>query len=241
MQNCEPKPNRPGPMCPSNRIRTGFVSFLTMSCFGILACLLAGCVSNGYQMGDVAALSMQKAATEVQVEGQAIDHTAATLKELMAETNGDLRPPFIRFSKSLDRLIATAQNTATTGTRMQEKNAAYIQAWDQQLQTIDYQHIHDLSEARKTEVTNRVEAVNRRYQESQAAVQPLISYLLDIRKALSTDLTLGGIESLRGIVQNANDNVLKVQTALAALTAELTNSSARMASVASQAPDQNTQ
>jgi hypothetical protein len=65
--------------------------------------------------------------------------------------------------------------------------------------------------------------------------------LLDIRKALSTDLTPSGFDSLKGIVQNADDSVAKVQTALEALTAELTNSSARMASVVSQANDQNTQ
>lgn len=228
-------------MCHS-KSQARLVSLLTNVCAGALAaCLLTGCNSTVYQKSDVAAISMQKAATEVQIEGRAMDQTIASLKELVADSNGDLRPPFKRFSKSLDRLITTAQHTQDTGKRMQEKNAAYLQAWDQQLQTIDYQHIRDLSEARRAEVTNRVAAVNRRYQESQAAVQPLISYLLDIRKALSTDLTPGGLESLKGIVQNATDNVGKVQTALEALTSELTNSSARMTSVAYQTSQQNTQ
>jgi hypothetical protein len=122
---------------------------------------------------------------------------------------------------------------------MQQKSADYLQAWDRQLQAIDYQHIRDLSEARRSEVTNRVESINRRYQESQAAVQPLIAYFQDIRKALSTDLTPGGLEALKGVVQNANDNVAKVQTALEALTTELTNSSAGMSSVAYQTAQQN--
>lgn len=240
MQNCETNLNRCRAMY--SKIQSGLLCFLTTVCAGgLAACLLAGCASTGYQKGDVAAISMQKAATEVQIEGRAMDQTIVTLKDLLTETNGDLRPPFKRYSKSLDRLVATAQRTENTGRRMQEKNAAYLQAWDQQLQTIDYQHIRDLSEARRADVTNRVEAVNRRYQESQAAVQPLISYLLDIRKALSADLTPGGLESLKGIVQNANDNVAKVQTALEALTAELTNSSARMASVAYQPNEQNSQ
>jgi hypothetical protein len=241
MQNCDANLYQLQAMCHA-KSQTRLVSLLTNVCVGALAaCLLAGCNSTGYQKGDVAAISMQNAATEVQIEGRAMDQTIASLKELVADSNGDLRPPFKRFSKSLDRLITTAQHTQDTGKGMQEKNAAYLQAWDQQLQTIDYQHIRDLSEARRAEVTNRVEAVNRRYQESQAAVQPLISYLLDIRKALSTDLTPGGLESLKGIVQNATDNVAKVQTALEALTSELTNSSARMTSVAYQTSLQNTQ
>lgn len=170
-----------------------------------------------------------------------MNQTIAALQDLVQQPSGDLTPSFKRFSKSLDRLIATAQRTENTGQRVREKNAAYFQAWDQQLQTIDYQHIRELSEARKSEVTNQVAAINHRYQESQAAVQPLVSYLLDIRKALSTDLTPGGLDSLKSVVKNANDNVVKVQTALDALTAELTSSSARMASVVYQSSPQDSQ
>jgi len=202
---------------------------------------LPGCATNGYQKGDIAAVGMQRAATEVQAESRAIDQTAAYLRDLVSETNGDLRAPFKRYSKSVDRLIAAAQRTDNTGRSMEQKSAAYLQAWNQQAQTIDYQHIRDLSEARRSEVTNRVEAINRRYHENQAAVQPLVSYFMDIRKALSTDLTVPGLESLKGITQNANDNVAKVQTALDSLTAELTNSSARLSSVAYQTAQQNPQ
>ena len=114
--------------------------------------------------------------------------------------------------------MVSAERTQNTQKVMAQKSAAYFQAWDRQLQTIEYQHIRDLSDARRTEVTNRVDAINRRYQESQAAVQPLIKYLEDIREALSTDLTPAGIDSMKNVVQNANDNIAKVQTALDALT-----------------------
>ena len=193
---------------------------------------MPGCATNGYQKGDSAAVSMQRSATEVQAEGRAMDQTLRSLEALVSAQDGDLRAPFKRYCRSLDRLVSAAQRTENTGRTMDQKSAAYIQAWDQQLQTIDYQHIRDLSEARRNEVTNHLEAISRRYRESQEAVQPLISYLTDIRKALSADLTVAGLESLRGIAQNANDNVVKVQTALDALTAELTNSSARLSSVA---------
>jgi hypothetical protein len=122
---------------------------------------------------------------------------------------------------------------------MELKNAAYVAEWDRQLQAIDYGHIHELSEARRNEVTNRMEAVERRYHESQEAIVPLISYLLDIRRALSADLTTAGLQSMRTVAQNANDNVVKVQTALDALTTELTNSGAQMSSIAYQANQTN--
>jgi len=206
--------------------------------FAGAVCLVSGCVSNGYQKGDVAAASMQKAATEVQAEQRALDGTVAALGELMNAQGGDLSIPFKRYSYSLDRLIAAAHRTETTGKTMEVKNAAYVDAWDRQLQSIDYQHIRDLSEARRTEVTNRMETVSRRYRESQATVQPLISYFEDIRKALSTDLTPAGLESLKEIVTNANNNVAKVQTALDALSTELADSSVKMSSIAYSAKEQ---
>jgi outer membrane murein-binding lipoprotein Lpp len=135
--------------------------------FAAAVCLVSGCVSNGYQKGDVAAASMQKAATEVQAEQRALDGTVAALGELMNAQGGDLSIPFKRYSYSLDRLIAAAHRTETTGKTMEVKNAAYVDAWDRQLQSIDYQHIRDLSEARRTEVTNRMETVSRRYRESR--------------------------------------------------------------------------
>ena len=196
---------------------------------------LNGCTSTGYQKGDVAATSMQRAAAEVQLEGRAMDQTMAALSELISQTNGDLKAPYKRYSESLDRVIALAQKTEDTGREMEQKNAAYLAEWDRQLAAIDYGHIHEISESRRTAVTNNLEAIRRRYQESQAAVQPLISYLLDIRRALSADLTVDGLEALKGVAQNANNNVAKVQTALDGLSHELTASSAGMSSVAYQA------
>src|SRR5258708_23160277 len=207
----------------------------SLSAAAVALGLATGCTSTGYQKGDVAATSMQRAAAEVQLEGRAMDQTMATLGALISESNGDLRKPYKRYSKCLDRLIASAERSDNTGRRMEEKNAAYLAEWNRQLTAIDYGHIHEISEARRTESTNRLDAIQRRYHESQAAIQPLITYLVDIRRALSTDLTMAGLDSLKSVVQNANENVTKVQTALDALTTELTTSSARLSSVAYQA------
>jgi hypothetical protein len=213
-----------------------FVRNLYLSFAAVVAIsLLNGCTSTGYQKGDVAAVSMQRASAEVQLEGRAMDQTIAALSDLVSQSDGDLTGPYQRYSRSLDQLIASARKVEATGREMEEKNAAYLAEWDKQLAAIDYGHIHEISEARRTSVTNSLDAIQRRYQESQAAVQPLISYLLDIRRALSADLTMGGLEALKGVAQNANNNVAKVQTALDALRTELTTSSAGLSSVAYQA------
>lgn len=205
---------------------------------GLTALCLAGCASANYQKGDAAANSLERAAGEVQAEGRVLDLTLASLKELYQSPGPDLKQPFQHYSACLDRLMAAAHRTDLTGQEMARKNTAYLQAWEKQTATIDYEHIRNLSQARMLEVSNRFAVVNRRYSESQAAVQPTIGYLLDLRRALSSDLTPEGLASMKGIVENAETNASKVQTALGALSAELADSGNHLSSIAYQPREQ---
>jgi hypothetical protein len=202
----------------------------------IAATLAAGCSSIGQRKGDTAALGLQKAAAEVQAESRALELTMGALRDLVNEPNGDLKRPLKHYSTALDRLIAAAERTETTGLRMAQRNAEYLQAWDKQLPTIDYEHIREVSQKRKAEVTSRCESINHRYADSQSVVHPLIDYLQDLRRAMNVDLTVNGLEALKPIAQNAQANAEKVQTALTALANELTDSGARLSSLATTAP-----
>jgi Protein of unknown function (DUF2959) len=177
---------------------------------------------------------MQAAAVEVQAESNAVDLAVKALNELLTEPGADLRQPFRHYSAMVDRLETAARKTQSTGQRMAQRNAAYLTNREKTLDTIDYDHIRELSQTRRGEVGDRFEAIKRKYQESQEAVQPLITYLKDIRTALGTDLTAGGTESLKQIMENAERNAAKVQTALAALDDELRVSGARLSSLTQQ-------
>ncbi|HEV2394479.1 MAG TPA: DUF2959 family protein [Verrucomicrobiae bacterium] len=218
-------------------LKSPLVPLINRASVLLLAAGLAGCASPGYRKSDSAARSMQTAAAEVQAESRAIDLTLGSLKDLETEPGADLKQPYRHFSASLEHLIACARRTQNTGKAMAEKNAVYLQAWDKQLDAISFEHIRDLSQARRTEVANRMAAINQRYQQSQQVVEPLISYLLDIRRALGSDLTTGGLGSMKEIVENAGTNAAKVQSALNALTGELANSGTQMLSWALQAKE----
>lgn len=197
----------------------------------VTICLVAGCASMHRQKNDFAASGVQTAAEEVDAESQDLDLTMRALHEMTDQPAADLRQPFHHFQVALARLTSAAQKTETTGKRMQERNAAYLRSWDQQIAAMDYQRVREVSQSRRTAVAARCDALNQRYEESQAVVGPMIVYLNDIERALRTDLTTDGIASLQDLVHNAEQNALKVQTALSNLTGELTDSSAKMASI----------
>ncbi len=116
---------------------------------------LAGCSSAGYHQGNAAALSMQSAAAEVQAESRAIDVTVGTLKDLVNDPGADLQRPYQHFSATLVHLAGAARRTASTGKRMAERDAVYLQTWDRQLSAIAYQHVRDQGQTRRTEVSRR--------------------------------------------------------------------------------------
>ena len=201
---------------------------------GLAACCLGGCHTTGYDRGDATARSLQTAAAEVQAQGRSLDTTMAALNELINKPAADLKPQFRWFSVSLDRLIDTADRTEGTARSMRKQSAKYFEEWDEQLAEMNYEYVRRSSEARRAEVTGHLETINQRYDESVEVVRPLIAYLIDIRKALSADLTPGGLAAVKNVASNAEENATKVKVVLAKLVDDLTTSGARMSTVALQ-------
>ncbi len=206
---------------------------LSLTVMGVIAlCAMSGCRTTGYDKGDGAAKSLHKAAEQVQAETRQIDFTTAALNDLVNNPAPDLRPQYQRFSKSLDRLIETAEDVESTRVRMEQKTAEYFATWDEQAAAINYGKVREHSEARRAHVTNQFQTVNARYQDAHEVVWALINYYRDIRTALGVDLTRGGLESVKEIARNAHVNADKVEVALGRLSEELARSSADLSSVA---------
>ncbi len=197
--------------------------------------LMTGCETNGFQKSDDAARGYRDASWEVQAESRTLDSTVASLNSLVNQPAADLKPQYERFNQCLYQLEDAATRNDHAATRIADRNAKYLEAWNKELSAMSFEAIRARSEARKTEVTGHFEAVNRRYAEARSTTEPLIDYLNDIRRALSTDLTPAGLQSIKPIVANANANARKVQEALGHLSTELTASSASMSSVTFQA------
>jgi hypothetical protein len=197
----------------------------------LAALLLAGCASAAYHKGNAAARSMDAAAADVRAESNALDAAMSSLDDLINKPAPDLKPQLTRFSDSLDRLAAAAKRAEDSGRRMGRKNAAYFADWDKQLAAMKFDAVRTSSQAHETEVTNHVETVNHRYLETESVAEPLISYLQDIRAALRADLTLGGLEAVKTVVNTAGQNADKLKSVFAQLAAELSTSSTSMSSV----------
>jgi len=174
---------------------------------------------------------MQHAAAAVREESRRLDAATGMLNDLVNCATGDLRPPYQRFGAALDGLASAAERARKYTSILAQKNAAYFEAWNQQLVTINDQDLRKRSEARKTEVSDQCENAGRDYQEAQDALSPVVEYLQDIHSTLSTDLTLTGLESAKPAAKTAGERATAVQTKLAKLATDLDALSARMSSL----------
>ncbi len=197
---------------------------------GLAVAWLVGCNTTVYKQGDRTADAAWAAAMQVQTECQALAAVQATLNGLVDKPAADLRPQFMSFSSSLDVLVSAAKRAEVSGEHLVRSNANFVAAWDKQLTTITNAEVRSTSEARKTEVSKQFDAAHKHFLEAQDALRPLVSYLQDIRKALSADLTPGGVAAVKELAGNANTTTGKVQTDLAQAMADLKALSAAMSS-----------
>jgi hypothetical protein len=199
-----------------------------------LALLLCACATNTHDRGAAASKSLRNAAAEVQIENRQLTFTMSALDALVNKPAVDLRPQFKQFSSNLNRLEASARRNDKAAEAALKRNVVYLVVWDRELTNMNYEVVRERSEIRKNEVAESFKAVNQRYTEARTVMQPLLVYLNDIRKALDTDLTSNGLDAIRPVVANAQDNAGKVQMALQKLSDELAGASARMSPVVMQ-------
>ena len=209
--------------------RFGGLSSLCALCLAF-----AGCATNAYQKSDATAQSLQHASFTVQAESRALHLTLQSLKDLVGTPGADLKPQFKKFSSALDSLIKESERNDKADQEIAERSLTYFKAWDKEMESMSFEAVRVKSQARRTEAASDFQRVHQRYLEAQSVMQPLLAYLEDIRKALRTDLTQHGLEAIKPIVANADENAGKVQVALTKLSSELNASGTRLSSFAFQ-------
>jgi hypothetical protein len=202
----------------------------------LAAACFTGCQSSGFKKGDATAARMRDGTREVRTESRSLELVVQRLDELVNHPATDLKPQFERYCDALDQLRASAERTDKAAWRTQKESQEYFEVWNEEIDRMNFGTIRDRSDARRTAVSNQVETVLQRYRETQSVVQPVIAYFEDIRKALSADLTLEGLEVVKDLASKNSENTRKLQTALQILTEELANSSARLSTFAAAQP-----
>ena len=196
-----------------------------ISLVAIAACgvLVTGCISTGYEKAGTTSTSLRDAAQGIDNALGPLDAVVAALSDLVTNPGPDITPQFQKYSAAVSNLESLANEVSSREAAMRLQGAAYFQKWDEELAKIQNDDIQTRSLDRKNEVAARFAKVRVSYAQTTANFAPFMSDLKDIRTALATDLTAGGLASVKGLASKANDKVLPLRESLISLSTDFKN------------------
>jgi predicted nucleic acid-binding Zn-ribbon protein len=193
-----------------------------ISLVSLAACgaFIVGCASTGFEKAGTTSTSLREAARDVDNTLVPLDNVVATLSDLVTNPGPDITPQYQKFNAAVSNLESLANEVKSREAAMREQGAAYFQKWDEELAKIQNDNIQTRSLDRKNSVAAQFEKVRLSYSQTSADFAPFMSDIKDIRTALSTDLTAGGLASVKGLASQANDAAKPLRESLIRLSAE---------------------
>jgi len=183
------------------------------------ATLLAGCTSANYQKGSATGAGLQDSADRMHQGSVKIDTTLTNLND-MVNNPGDLAAQFKKYTASVADLESSAKNVESKVASMRGKGNDYFKAWDTQTAQIKNDDIKQRSAARKAEVQQKFSDIRMSYTKVGEQFKPFLSDLKDIQTALATDLTVGGVNSIKGAAEKANKDAAPLKVTIEELSGQ---------------------
>jgi DUF2959 family protein len=154
--------------------------------------------------------------TDAQLKG-----TLSALNALTQQTKGDLRPAYKVFCSEVTNTHAAASFTRSRVQWMAGDGRKYFQDWQKSVNGISNESLRKKAQKRLDSVKGSYGKVEASLQQASEKFRPFLSDLGDIQKALATDITAGGVKSLKSTVKSANWNHQYVDNANKAALKEM--------------------
>ena len=201
-----------------------------------VAVILNGCSSAGYSKGGDASKGMDKAGSEVEAIVAQTQLTLTSLSNLVHHPAPDLVPQYKTFAGATKKLVSLSDSVDKKAAEMKDRANAYFAEWDRGMTNISNPDLRKTSEDRRKEVSSAFEEVAESLKKSKDAFDPFVSDLKDIDQVLNLDLTLGGIDSVKGTTKRAMASGEDLRAALTDAASDIRSLAAKL-SAAGPAPE----
>lgn len=184
--------------------------------------LFTGCGSTaGYKQADKTGAGIADFREELTKAKLAVDDTVKSLGQVAVTANTDPRPAFQQFSKSLANLESTAATAKKRAQEMKEQGQAYFANWEKQLAQVKNPEIKNLAAQQKAKLQATFDSIKQVATPLKAQFDPWLSDLQDLKKYLSNDLTISGVDAAKSLFAKTQTEGFEVQKSMDALVAEL--------------------
>ena len=185
--------------------------------------VLAGCVSKSYDKGAVTAKSLQTSAAAVGATSQSLYDVLGAMDKLTFKPQGDLRNQYDAFVTASKNLSKSVGKLDAAVAEVHAKADAYFTDWTNHTAMIQSADLRQRSLDRKAEVSGKVADVTASYDKLKLAIQPFTIDLKDMETYLDTDLTAGGIATLKDTVAKTKVDAVPLRDAIKQLQMSFSN------------------
>jgi chromosome segregation ATPase len=187
----------------------------------LLSAVLCPGHAQAAKKGEKTADSLKAAAKNVENGESQVAAVTKALDQLVNQPNQDLRKPFKAYESAVDKLMKTAADAQKRREGAQNRREAYLAAWDEDMAKIQNEDIRNRSADRRQKVQQQLDRLGQCVTAVGDAYRPFEQNLVDIKTALGSDLTPGGVESIRPVANKARENAVSLRNSLTKLRQEL--------------------
>jgi len=198
--------------------------------FLALGLMLAGCATQkpGYQQADRTGRRIAAFRDQVVEIKVAVDEVTSALATLADAPSSELRNANRRFARSVDRLEAADAKANRRADRMRAEGREFFGGWEQEVQSIQNDELREAAQERRVQLDAEFRAISRVIVELRDVFRPWVKDVNDLRTVLGRDLTVAGVDRVRGVMSGVQDTSARVQLSLNTLISQLESVEAQL-------------
>jgi hypothetical protein len=157
---------------------------------------------------------LQSSADAVAQTSKSLYGVLGAMNNLTFKSQGDLRnqyDAFVAATKSLNQSLAGLDDSVKV---LHLKADTYFDDWTNQTATIQNEALRQRSADRKAEVSGRLDEVTASYVALKNSLKPFTADLTDIQTYLGTDLTAGGLATIKDVVAKTKVDAVPLRDAI---------------------------
>ena len=213
-------------------MNTSTIKSLTTNLVAAVALtLLAGCASKSFDKGANTSTALQSAAGAVAQTSTSLYGVLGAMNNLTFKSQGDLRKQydaFVSASADLDKSMAKLDAAVVA---LHLKADDYFTDWTNKTATIQSEELRKRSTERKTEVSSKLNEVTASYDSLKNSMKPFTGDLKDIQTYLGTDLTSGGLATIKDVVAKTKVDAVPLRDSIKQLQTSFQNLSVAISPV----------
>jgi ABC-type transporter Mla subunit MlaD len=184
---------------------------------------VAGCVSKSYDKGAATSTALQQSADAVAQTSTKVNDLLAALNNLTFKSQGDLRNQYDAFVSAAKNLNEQTDRLDAKVIQMRNAAASFTESWSNQLAAIQSPELRQRSAERMNEIAAKLKDADASYEGVKNSFKPFMADIKDIQTYLGTDLTAGGLNTIKDIVSKTKVDAVPLRDSIKQLQGSFSN------------------